>query len=717
VTTSSDISPSQPPPLPQPSRLVTLGEAATLALAVALLGALPTVVRAAGAGGGVADGLLIGTSMLLWLVLPLALLKPRAARGWRAVVGKDPPAGIAVGLGLWVAYTVVLLTLLAAGLKAVTNHRGLGGATFGVFGAAATAVAAVAARRTLALGQGLLDRGLPRPVVLGGAAALGLLPVVVLTMPLLGQASAEASGPTRATLFDLLLVFVLLAFAFARAVPPRLVGKVAVPALAVAAAVLVGGCLRVELSDAAVPIKQTGGLPAAVLNALEIWTDHDGDGMGAHFGGRDCDEGDPGRRPGASEQPGDGVDSNCDGLDEPIPAATAAVTATPVAAGSGQPQPPGSAAASTAPAAPSPLKKPDIVLVTLDTVRADRMSLYGYDKATTPFLDKLAERAVVFDHAYAAGSNTQRALMPVVSGRSLSATEASTSEWPRLKEEANTVAERVKAAGYATAAVTSFTWLRKDKGFDQGFDHFDESPFRDHHPEREVTGPAAIAAAKTIHAELAGGKPPLFLWLHLFDVHAKYLEHRGKDFGTGNSGRYDGEIARVDELLRDLFTALSSHERAKRTVWVIHGTQGEAFGEHDVSGHGGTLIYEEVLRVPLLVALPGGTAGRYDKQAVSMLDVAPTVLELAEASAQGVQGDSLMKIVRGDLAAARPPVLAYATARTAVIDWPLKLIVKRRKGKRDRLLLFDVQADPGETKDLSADRKADLERLNALRDS
>jgi len=717
VSNSADISASVPPPLPQPSRVVRLGEAATLALAVSLVGALPTVIRSVGAGGGFADGLLVGAAMLLWLVVPLALLQSRAARGWRGVVGKDPPAGIAVGVGLWMAYSVVLLTVLAAALKATTNHRGLGGATFGVFGAAATCLAAIAASRTVSMGRSLLARGVPRPVILGAAALIGLVPVVALTMPLVGGAATATTSATRATIFDLLLVFVLVAFAFTRAIPPRLVGKLALPALAVVVAVVAGGCLRVELSDAAQPIKQTGGLPAAVLNTLEMWTDHDGDGMGAHFGGRDCDEGNPDRRPGAVEQPGDGMDSDCDGLDEPAPAQTAATTATAAAPGSGEPAaltgstaPPSSATGPT-----PPLSKPDIVLVTLDTVRADRLSLYGYGKPTTPFLTKLAERAVVFDHAYAVGSNSQRALMPIVSGRTLSSTAASTREWPRLKEEANTVAERLKAAGYATAAVTSFTWLRKDLGFNQGFDHFDESPFREHHPEREVTGPTAIAATKKVYAELAAGKAPLFVWLHLFDAHAKYLEHPGKDFGKGSSARYDGEIALIDELLKQLMDGLGSHERAKRTAWVIHGTQGEAFGEHDASGHGGTLIHDEVLRVPLLVVLPGAKGARYDKQAVSMLDVAPTVLELGGASTQGVQGVSLTKIVHGDLTFAHPPVLAYATSRTAVIDWPLKLIVKRRKDRRDRLLLFDLKADPGEQKDLSADRKADLARLNALR--
>ncbi len=694
------------------SRFAGLGEAAMVAFAISLLGALPTVVRSAGAGGQLADGLLIGTAQLLWLVLPLTLLKKRAARGWRGVVGKNPPRDIAVGLGLWVGLSILLLTALAMALKATTHHRGLGGATFGIFGAAAICGAAIAAGRLVAVGRRLMERAVPRWVVLGAASLIGIVPVIALTIPLLRGAAEGETGPTRATVFDLLLMITVVAFAFARAVPPKLTRKLAMPAMALSLAVLIGGCLRVELSDAATPVKETGGLPAAVLNALEMWTDHDADGMGAHFGGRDCDEGNPARRPGATETPGDGIDSNCDGLD--APAAQAVSSASPAGDRSSKASPASPSASATA-TTRAPLKQPDIILVTLDTVRADRMSVYGYGKPTTPFLSKLAGRAVVFEHAYGVGSNTQRALIPIVSGRTLSSTAASTAEWPRLKEEAETVAERLKAVGYATAAVTSFTWLRKDLGFDQGFDHFDESPFRKQHPERDVTGATAIEAAQAVYQTLAKGSEPLFIWLHLFDAHAKYLDHSGADFGKGASALYDGEIAFIDRQLEKLAGVLAAHPRAQRTVWVIHGTHGEAFGEHDASGHGGTLVHEEVLRVPLIVALPGAQAARYQKQAVSMLDVAPTVLALAEGSTKGTQGVSLLPIVRGDMTVDHPPVLAYATARTAVIDWPLKLVVKRRKGKSDRLLLFDLKADPAERHDISGDRKAELERLNALR--
>jgi arylsulfatase A-like enzyme len=605
-------------------------------------------------------------------------------------------------VGLWVALSTLVLMALGAVLKARTHHRGLGGATFGVFGAAALCAAAVLAARVIALGRWLLERGVPRRLVQGCAWVLGLSPLVLLAAATLaGRGGTDVAA--RAALLDLLLTAAAAALAYGRELPESF-SKRARIALPAALALMVAGFTRLELSSAGAAIKAGGGLPSTLLHALETWSDRDGDGAGAHFGGHDCDEGDPARHPAAEEGVDDGIDSDCDGRDAPIGAAMAVVSASTMNARAPEPT-------------KTPQERPDVVLITLDNVGASRCSSYGYHQQTTPELERLASRGVLFAHTYATGSDTQRALMPVVSGRTLSATPVSSLEWPYLDNDANTVAERLKKAGYTTGAVTSFTWLRKDLNFQQGFDHFDESPFRDQHPEHSVTGERAATAAVALYDTMAKAPGPLFLWVHLFDAHSDFMEHEGIAFDKGKSGRYDGEIAFVDRQLGAIVRHVGAGPRSDRTVWLVHGTHGEAFGEEE-SGHGGTLASDEVLRVPFLVVPPAGTkraTARFESDAVSTLDIVPTLLDYANVPQKDTDGVSLRKAIEGDGAFERAPIIAHARSRMVVVDWPLKLLVKERKKAKDRLLLFDLERDPGETRDVSEERPADLKRLDELR--
>ncbi len=697
---------TSPPP---GKRLAKLGEASGLALVAALICALPTAYRTSAAGGSFGDGLLIGCAVMLLVMWPVALLLPKAARGFRGVVGTRPTGALWVGIAMALGVTLALSMLLAALLEVGTHHRGLGGATYGVLGAAILLGAAVLAGRLVAIGQALLARGWPRRLLIATAAFIALGPAALVVVALLR--GGEASAGTQAVLLDLLLGAAVAVMAFRRDMPAALSRPAWYAALPLAAAVLIAGMLRVESSaPSAEAVGRGGGLPAAVLVALESWTDQDGDGNGAHFGGRDCDEGDPARGPGATEVAGDGRDSDCDGDDDPIRIVAEVLVVD-------EPTPPEALAASgstVAAKAPQLPAQPDVILITLDTVRADRTSLYGYAEDTTPNLKRLAERALVFERAYAAGSDTQRALMPLVSGMPLSETSHTNKEWPRVLDEVDTVAERMSAAGYATRAVTTFTWLRKDRGFAQGFGELDESPWQERHPEREHTSDLAIASAKKQYALLSAGDKPLFLWVHLFDPHDKFVAHPAHDYGDGLEQRYLGEIAYTDAQLGQLIDHVAQAGRAARTLWVIHGSHGEAFGEHGQVGHG-VQLYDESVRVPLMIAGPGVTPGRFNARAVSILDVAPTLLDVAGARRDGVHGVSLRPAMTGDADFTRDPVLSYARRRVTLVDWPLKLMVFRRDKRDDRLLLFDLESDPGETKDLSSERPDDLKRLDALR--
>jgi arylsulfatase A-like enzyme len=709
-----------------PSPRGQVGEPALLGLLAAALAAVPSVIRAAGGEAGVAGTWLVATTLWAALLVPVSLLIPRAARGLRGLVGPGPRPDLAAGVALWASFSSVGLLLLGGLLHAKTHHRGLGGATFGIGGAVILVVSAVAAGRLVLLGRALVEGGLSR-------AVLGVVPWVAAfaALALLALPLAKAPGEAplvRAAMGDGLVGVAWLAVLLSREWPDavrRALGMVGVPLTALT---MIAGGAHLETSTAGAALARAGGVPGVLVELLTAWSDRDGDGHAAHFGGRDCDEGDPKRHPGAVDVPGDGIDSDCDGREVPAPEHRAdAVASAPSASNSARPAPTATSSASAtpspsaegaSPSAPSGAKlrssdpRPDVIVVTLDTVRADRTSLYGFTKKTTPVLEKLAAEGIVFEHAFAVAGDPQRALTPIVSGRPYSETPHGPGEWPVIDDNAETVAERLRPRGYRTGAVTSFTWLRKDRGFAQGFELFDEAPFRENHPERKVTGARAIDAAIAMHGELASGEAPLYLWVHLFDAHARYLPHDGLSFGSGDEGLYLGEIAYVDRELGRLVEAVRSSARGKHTVWIVHGSHGEAFGEHGASGHGAS-VFDEVLRVPLLVAGAGVSPSR-PTTAVSTMDVAATVLELANAEARGLAGVSLAPAMRGT-ALTRPPLVAHAYRRVAVIDWPLKLIHTRLRSGKESLALYDLAADPAEKDDLARTRPDDVKRLDALR--
>lgn len=715
-----------------------------LGLGVASLSAVPTALRTARAGASFLDGLLVGTAVLLPLVTLALILSRAAGRGFRGIVGAGGERLAVLRVALWIGVALPVLAALAALLKAATHHRGLAGATFGVLGLAGVAAAALLTQRLVALGDRLAARGVKPWILAVAGAAIGVLPLIAAFAPLAafaGNTTGDAGAAVRAAIVDGAIALVATALVSSvdlSAAVGRVAGLAGVP---LAALVLMTATARVEsFPPLGQAVRAGGGLAATLFVALEQWTDRDGDGMGSHFGGLDCDEGDPARYHGAQDIPGDGIDQDCSGGaqgDAPRPAmalAGAPASAPPAAPAAPPPHAPAATApaagddsgavvpavltrtttssgavmpaAVTAPALSAP-ERPDILLVTLDTVRADHTSAYGYGRDTTPRLAELASRGVLFERAYAASSEMQRAISPLVTGRRLNRAARDRRAWPTLLPENDTLAERMKRAGYLTAAVSSFTWISQERGFDQGFDRF-ETVHGEAHPEREATGHLAVKKAIDLLAGHAQRAQPIFLWLHLFDAHERYIAHPGIRFGSGRTAAYDGEIAYVDRQLGALIDAVAAGPRAGRTAILVHGAQGEGLGEHGPVGHG-VELFEEVIRVPLVVALPGAAPGRYPHP-VSTVDIAPTVLDLGGAETTAVEGSSLAAIAAGAERAPRGPVFARTARRSALIDGHLKLIVAHRK-KRDRLFLFDLEGDPRETRDLSGERPGDAARL------
>jgi choline-sulfatase len=270
---------------------------------------------------------------------------------------------------------------------------------------------------------------------------------------------------------------------------------------------------------------------------------------------------------------------------------------------------------------------PSVLLVTIDTLRADRVGAYGAKDAATPTLDGLAARGVLFEQAIAAVPLTLPSHVSLLTGQYPPTHGVRHNAIFRLSAEAETIAERFQAGGLATGAVIGAAVLDKGFGLEQGFDRYDA----DLPEERSAAGgfyersAAAVTDAARAWLERTDGR--FFLWVHYYDVHGSHQPP--EPFATRFRGRpYDGEVAYVDQELGRLLAELESTGRLANTVVAVTSDHGEGLGEHGEASHT-YLIYDSVLRVPLLLAGPGVPSGRRVSTVVPNTGLAATLLSLA----------------------------------------------------------------------------------------
>lgn len=411
---------------------------------------------------------------------------------------------------------------------------------------------------------------------------------------------------------------------------------------------------------------------------------------------------------------------------------------------------------SAAPAAAAPARPParGVVLVLVDTLRRDRLGCYGYSRPTTPNIDALARRAAVFDAAVAASNWTLPSVASLFT--SLSVVEHG-ADAPGLRPDpsAPSLAVAFSSAGWRTALFASSPVFDKDLGLTAGF--------QDVRVAGSATFEESVGDAERWLEE--NGRRPFLLVVHAMDPHAPY-EPRMPDrhrFGSGRRGiadllrldeifvlafnrqlprglelpasyvqlvdalradpgavrhisdHYDDEVAVVDRQVARLLAKLDALGLGRQTAVFLTADHGEELGERGLLGHG-TTARDVVLRVPLLAAVPGGKAVRFSEP-VSLLDVAPTIAAAAGVPApSGWRGIALLA-PEGKVSPPGRPAFAATDVRgrrlgaRAVYSGRWKLSVDEKTGAAE---LFDLKADPGESRDLAREKPKEAGELSAV---
>lgn len=380
------------------------------------------------------------------------------------------------------------------------------------------------------------------------------------------------------------------------------------------------------------------------------------------------------------------------------------------------------AQAATAPIDDDPALRPNVLLVTLDTTRADRLGCYGHAAARTPFLDQLAREGARFTQARCAAPITLPSHATILTGADPAAHGVHENGLFQLSDSRTTLAEALRSKGWQTAAFVGSFVLDRKFGLAQGFATYDSPGAAELGLQPELIERPAAAVVDAALAWLARSRAdrPVFLWVHLFDPHAPYEPPLAQRLPGTHP--YDGELAECDVQLARLHAELAKRGRAANLIEMVTADHGEAFGAHGELTHG-LLLHDATMRVPLLVRGPGVPAGAVVPTAVGNGAIAPTVLQLLGLDA-ALLPDAHHAPLPFALVEGAPdpePLLlethlpwyehAWAPLHGLVLDGA-KLV----SGRFDEL--FDLVDDPGELKDLAAERPeqaaAMRRRLEAL---
>jgi len=382
--------------------------------------------------------------------------------------------------------------------------------------------------------------------------------------------------------------------------------------------------------------------------------------------------------------------------------------------------------------------KPDVILVSIDTLRADHLSSYGHDRPTSPFLDMLASNGTRFDHARSNSPWTLPAHLTMLTGQ-LPVTHQVTDDHLALDPSVRVLPEAMREAGYATGASVATLYVSRKFGFDRGFDFFD-----DHGIETEkqnlkgtVVASDVIGSAVDWIEDLPEGKP-FFLFLHFYDVHYHYDppppfdtmfdrapakgDRRFKNYyahfkkplteeqKAHQLAQYDESIAYVDAQLKALYEQLDQAGRKQR--WVVSSDHGEEFGERGSWGHAHSL-YAEQLRVPLIVSGEGLPSSKVITEAVGIHDIAKTIASWVGQPMAASDGLDLNPAMEGAPVPSRSfpaETFRFKTRRISLYEDGKRIEWDLRKRKVE---LFASDSDRLEVNDLASSDAASVAALSA----
>jgi arylsulfatase A-like enzyme/Flp pilus assembly protein TadD len=355
-----------------------------------------------------------------------------------------------------------------------------------------------------------------------------------------------------------------------------------------------------------------------------------------------------------------------------------------------------------------------VLLVTVDTLRADALGSHGHPGGATPVMDQLAAGGVRFASARAHNVVTLPSHANILTGRLPTAHGIRDNAGFRLADDVPTLATLLKARGYRTAAFVSAFPLDSRFGLARGFDVYDD---RLGGGERTLTmqerrGRETVAAAK---AWLDAQPGPTFTWVHVYDPHFPYAAP--EPFASRFAGAaYQAEVAEADDALGTLLRPLIAEGAGGRTLAVLTADHGESLGEHEEETHG-IFAYEATLRVPLILYQPRLFEPRVVDEPVRHVDLLPTILDaLALPVPEGLPGRSLLALAAGG---ALPPADTYFEALSATLNrgWaPLHGAVRGATKYIELPLpeLYDLAADPAESRNLAAKEPERVREMQAL---
>lgn len=405
-------------------------------------------------------------------------------------------------------------------------------------------------------------------------------------------------------------------------------------------------------------------------------------------------------------------------------------------------------------------KRPNVILISIDSLRADHLHCYGYDRNTSPHIDQLAREGVLFVNTFSSSGWTLPAHVSMLTSLVVP-THGVVKPDKKIDRKVKTLAQALKEHGYTTAGFISAVFVHAIYGFDKGFDVYEDlsadPSILEKHPDSthvieaifsDVEGITSPRITRRVTQWLhENRKKPFFLFLHYFDVHYDYMPPPPYDtmFDPGYTGTisaknyyyndavnpnmspadlkhiialYDGEIRFVDEHIGLLLERLKESHLDKNTIIIVTADHGEEFFEHGGKDH--RTLYDEVLRIPLIIKWPGHIPeGKRVNSLAGIIDIMPTVLDLACGDTTGtMMGKSLRNQIFGDGNSSSPPLLGELVC---LHNDSHLFSLRTDKAKiifdstYDKTYIYDLANDPGETEDLGQNIKAvslkeDLER-------